>query len=131
MPISSHVIDSSDLTVFTVVGEMTFDTQIGAIQKFFKGVPTSNIIWDMRKFEGNRISKEELLNIVAFVKENAAGRTVGKTALVTGRELDFGIAGMMEAYSFIKELSWQTQPFRSMADAFQWINEDRSKSLTG
>jgi hypothetical protein len=126
MSITSHVIDSSDLTVFTVVGEMTFNDQIGVLRGFYEGSPTANVIWDMRKLEGNRASKEELQDIVAFVKKNATGRTGGKTALVTGSELDFGIARMMEAYAFIRELSWQTQPFRSMADAFQWINEDRS-----
>lgn len=122
MTISLHHDDTKDLTIFTAVGELTFDKQIAVLRDFYDGTPTANVLWDMRKIEGNRISAEELQKIITFIKRHSDKRPHGKTALVSAKDIDFGLSMMSHAYAENENLPWKIIPFRSMDKAIKWIN---------
>jgi hypothetical protein len=114
---------SRDLTIFTASGELTYAEQMTVLQAFYGGDPTANTVWDFRAIEGNRISSEEVGKIISFVKQKVDRRKKGKTALVSGSDLDFGLSRISEVYADIENLPWQIRAFQSMDDALKWIDE--------
>ena len=122
MPVSSSTDDTRSLTIFTVVGELTFEEQMKALRAFYSGSPTANVLWDFRLMEGNRSSSTELVRLFSYIKSNQEKRSNGETALVAATDLDFGLSRVSETLSHINELPWDIQAFRSMNDALQWID---------
>jgi len=110
------------LTIFTVKGELTFQEEMEALKAFYGGEPTSNVLWDFRLMEGNRLTSAELNQLFNFIKKNQEKRPQGKTALVAASDLDFGLSRASETYSQIKRLPWEIRAFRSMDQALKWIN---------
>ncbi|MBN2107697.1 MAG: hypothetical protein JW832_09735 [Deltaproteobacteria bacterium] len=123
MPITASYERSGDLTVFTAAGELTYEEQLAALQEFYDGNPTANVLWDFRSIKGNRITTEELNKIIVFIKRRESKRPHGKTALVARTDLDFGLSRVSQAYADIHELPWQIRAFRSMDEALMWIEE--------
>lgn len=124
MTIFSSCDDTKDLTIFTVEGSLTFDEQIATLQEFYSGDPTANVLWDFRGHKGNRISSEEVQKIISLVKSYGNKRPKGKTALVSKKDLDFGLSRVSEAYANIENLPWAIRSFRSMDEALKWINDE-------
>jgi hypothetical protein len=125
MPVSSSTDDVRSLTIFTVVGELTFEEQMKTLRAFYGGSPTANVLWDFRMMEGNRLSSVELERLFSFIKSNQNKRPTGKTALVSANDLDFGLSRVSETLSQIKELPWGIQAFRSMDEALRWIGSNK------
>ena len=111
------------MTVFTVAGALTYAEQLAALQEFYDGNPTANVLWDFRSIEGNRITIEELNKIIVFIKRRESKRPHGKTALVSTTDLDFGLSRMSQTYADIHNVPWQIRAFRSMDEAIKWIKE--------
>lgn len=124
MAITSHINDAQRLTIFTVSGELVFDDLVLALHGFYQGAPTANVIWDLRKTEGNQLSAKELRKAAAFLKQHAGKRPQGKTALVAVSNLDFGLARVIMTYAEIENLPWHFRTFRSMSEAIGWLGAD-------
>jgi len=121
MTITTTIDQALDLTIFTAEGELTFDKQMNALREFYSGNPTANVIWDFRKIVGNRISSQELLKIITFIKQHGKKRPSGRTALIAASDLDFGLSRMGQAYADVEHLTWDMEVFRSMSSALRWI----------
>ncbi len=102
LPFSDEV---KNLTVFTVVEELTFDEYMAALRESYTGAPTANVLCDMPVIEGNRISPEELRKIIAFIKQHENKRPRGKMALVSTTDLDYDLSRMSGSYAEIGKLS--------------------------
>ncbi len=114
-----------DLTVFTATGELTFAAQVEALKSFYEGKPTRYVIWDLTGITGNRVSSEELRDIIAYTKRHADKRPGGKTALVVSTRLDFGLGRMGGAMAEIEDTPWEVVPFYTLDEALAFIAEDR------
>ena len=123
MTLSISFDNSRDLTIFTVQGELTLREQIDALQQFYSGTPSANVVWDFRMVTGDRISSEELREIITFIKAHENKRPTGKTALVSRTDLDFGLSRMSQAFGDAENLPWEIQGFRSITEAIKWIDE--------
>jgi hypothetical protein len=124
MTIASSYDEIRDLTVFTVEGELTFDAQMTTLKEFYSGVPTANVLWDFRAIEGIRVSSKELYEIILFIKRHKSKRPQGKTALVSSKDIDFGLSRVSQAYADYEKLPWEMKAFRSMKEALKWIDRD-------
>lgn len=122
MPIITTIDKRIDLTVFTVSGEMTYKEQAAALKDFYDAKPTANVLWDLRKQEGHRLTHEELQDIIVYVKSRETVRRTGKTAMVSNSDLDFGLARMIATFAEMENLPWEIQAFRTMDQALKWIN---------
>jgi hypothetical protein len=123
MAISTSFDESRNLTVFTAEGNLTFDEQIIVLREFYAGKPTPNVIWDFRSAVGERISAQEIMKIIEFIKSHGKSRPGGKTALVAGDSLSFGLSRMGQAYADNENVPWEMKAFRSMDEAIRWIEE--------
>lgn len=124
MPVERSTDADRDLTVFVGSGELTFEDQMVALREFYGNEPTAHVVWDFRGIEGSRITPAQLRSIVAFVAEQRDKRPGGKTALVSGTDLDFGLSRMSQAYADSARVEWTIEVFRTMDEALAWLTEE-------
>lgn len=123
MPLSIDIDRILDLTTFTLSGEIKVNDPIDALGEYYKDNPTRKAIWDFREVSGNRVSSEELRQMIMFAKQHEGLRKDGKTALVAGTDLDFGLARMADSLAAVEDFSVKIRTFRSMEEAAAWLDE--------
>src|SRR5262245_60668042 len=85
-----------DVTVFTVVGEVDAELLLTQILSFLKGEPTPLTLWDITQGTLEGISSRDLRWIVERMAPLAHRRKGGRTAIVSPRDLDFGMSRMFQ-----------------------------------
>lgn len=124
MPVAIEVERENQLTIFKVTGDATFEEGLAANKQFYAGNPTKNVIWNFSKARLHKITNSQFQKIVDSVKHLTGKREGGKTAFVVSRDLEFAISRMMEVFTEMNNSPLQTQVFKSMDGAIQWLNED-------
>jgi hypothetical protein len=110
-----------DLTIFTVIGETTAEALIEQLEPFMAGEPTSLVLWNLTEGTMANISADGFRQVVAKVKPNAFRRKGGKTALVFSKDVDYGLGRMVEVFTGVAEMGFETKSFRDVASARQWL----------
>jgi len=121
-----QVESESDLTVFTVVGEVTTSDARNAIQKFYEGNVTLNVLWDLTKSDVSKLSADDVHSIAHTPRKYAEMRKGGKTAIVAPTDIAFGLTRMYEFMTEIQNYSFNTQAFRTTQEAYRWLLEEDS-----
>jgi len=117
-------IDSQyDLTTFTVVGKVAAEVVRNAIQKFYEGNVTMNVLWDLSGSDLSSITSSEINGIAKTPRKYASMRTGGKTAIVAPTDLTFGLTRMYGIMTEVQDLPFETQVFRTTEEAHQWLLE--------
>jgi hypothetical protein len=119
-------IDSkNNLTVFTVIGKVTANDLIATITDFYESSVTSNVLWNLNKGDLSEISSADVKNIVSLSLKYAEKRSSGKTAIAGGSDdLTFGLSRMYEIIKEGADLSFETQTFRDVKEAYVWLISD-------
>jgi hypothetical protein len=113
---------SSDLTIFTVIGQVTHDEIKEVINEFYEGVTSKNVLWDLNRGNFELISNEEIQDLVNIPRSQYLARKGGKTAIVAGKDLAYGMARIYEARSRTDPVPFETRIFRTIEEANQWLN---------
>lgn len=117
-------IDSQyDLTTFTVVGKVAAEVVRNAIQKFYEGNVTMNVLWDLSGSDLSSITSSEINGIAKTPRKYASMRTGGKTAIAAPTDLTFGLTRMYGIMTEVQDLPFETQVFRTTEEAHQWLLE--------
>lgn len=124
MPITIHTAFSTELTTFKVRGALIFDEVMAAVQSFYEGEPTANVLWDLVDTSEIRITSDQLQKIVDFQPRYAGKRSSGKTAFAANKDLQFGMSRVFQAHSRIKDAPYSVGVFRSTQEAMDWIAKD-------
>ena len=112
----------SDLTIFTVIGQVTHEEIKEAINEFYEGVASKNVLWDLSKGNFEMISNVDIQQLASIPKSQYMARKGGKTAIVADKDLAYGMARIYEARSQADSLPFETKIFRNIEDAYQWLN---------
>ena len=72
-----------------------------------------------RQFTFKNVSR--IANYVTWFKESREG---GKTAIVSPRDLEFGIGRMFDTFGEIKNVKFEIRVFRNLPAAREWLGED-------
>ena len=123
MEITKHIDKSKELTVFTVKGVLNFDDTMPVVKAFYDGDPTKHVIWDMSDITEIHLTSEEVEKIATFPPRIEGKRELGKTAFVAQKDILFGLSRMFEAYSSIVNSPYPIMVFRSIEEAYKWIDE--------
>jgi hypothetical protein len=123
MTMTRSVDQEKQLTVFTAVGDLSFDRMMSAIEPFYKEHPTKNVLWDFRKASLKPLSSQDIENIVNWVKEHAEIRKGGKTVWVVSETADYGMIRMMSIHGELGEVPFGLNVFYSMEEAIQWLEK--------
>jgi hypothetical protein len=121
----ASIIGSSDparsLTVLTVSGALTADEVIRALVGFFEGDVTRDLVWDFTGADLSALNRVGMERIIAVAKDGARLRPDGRTALVVGQNLSFGLARMYELLSEVKGHPIHHRVFRDKGEALAWL----------
>lgn len=121
--IDKQVDESRDLTVYTAVGEVNGDDFVRAIETFYQGAITKNVLWDVGGADLRRVEPGEIKGIAKIPRQHFEERRGGKTAIVVASDLAFGLTRMYEIQTNVDEQPFETNVFRSLDDAYSWLDE--------
>jgi len=65
MPLSSHIDQSKELTIYTVSDKLTFDEAMAEVKLFYNH-PTKNVMWDLRSVSELKFSTEEVQSLAGL-----------------------------------------------------------------
>ena len=110
-----------DLTFIKVVGKVTAEDFHAWTADYYSGPTTKLNLWDLRQADLSAIGSDDLLEDAVRSKKVADRRQGGKTAVVSDKALEFGIARMRAVYAEIMEMPFAFQVFQTMAEARAWL----------
>ncbi len=110
------------LTVHTCSGKITFEELQDAVKQLYDGEPTANHLWNLEQADVSGISVEDITRLARFAKEYAPSRRSGKTAIVSSKDLGFGMARVYEIYADLVEQTVQLKTFRALEEAYSWLD---------
>lgn len=113
---------TADLTIFRVIGPVTPQEIKEAINEFYEGITTKNVLWDLARGNFELISNVDIQEFVSIPKSQYMARKGGKSAIVADTDLAYGMARVYEARSQAASLPFETKIFRNIEDAFQWLD---------
>jgi len=106
-----------DLTVFTAEGVLLADDVLQAVQSFYDGELTLNVLWDISGADVSSIQWPDIEKIVQISVAHGDTRVGGKTAVVATEDITFGLSRVYEMIKEPEHLPFQTRVFRSLEDA--------------
>lgn len=122
MPTEYNFDPAKSLFVCTVTGEVTFDQLVNFQIEYFEKYLAKNIILDLSLASVNKIETRDI-EAIAEISDSKKGLRPpnSKTAIVASSPVAFGLARMYLIYSELKDLPWESNVFKSMEDALDWI----------
>ncbi len=122
MPIDTQTYPSSQLTVFTVLGEVPFVDYASEVKKFYSNEPTRNTLWDLTQANVWKINAKDLESILAHVmKEYDDVRKGGKTALVTRDNHTVNLCRFIKYVAEMDNASFEVKIFSTISEAKDWL----------
>ena len=121
--ISNTVDHERKLTVVTCSGKITANELSDAIEKFYQGDPTPNTLWGLEQADLSGLRADDVMKIAILTKKLRPEGFPGKTAIVTSRDLGFGMGRMFETYAELEKHPVDLQVFRSLEEAYAWLDE--------
>ncbi len=112
----------NDLTVAKATGKMTSDDFKEWAEEYYVGDKITSLhLWDVTEADLSEITIEEIKEDAKRTKLLAGVRNGGKTAIVTHKDLEFGISRMSQAHHEIEVESVEYHTFRSIDEAKEWL----------
>ena len=124
MPIHRTYFDKN-LTIFVVHDEATYEEVMVALEVLYVNHPTLNVLWDIRQGTMVKLPYEKLLEIAEYVSRFSDKRSGGKTALVTSKPVDYGIARIFNTLAEIKEVPFIHRVFYDYDEAIAWLRGEK------
>ncbi len=116
---------NSPVVKVTTSGEIDADEINSIIFDIERACLTYNtqfVIVDQSKSSAQKISGDEILGIAQMTAKLNKSLAGGRLAVILVSELDYGLGRMWEAYISGK-LSFESELFRNLNSAEQWIDE--------
>ncbi len=111
-----------DLTIVKATGKMKPDDFQEWTAKYYKGKVTSLCIWDLTQADLSALKTNDLIDDAKQTKNLSSVRKGGKTAIVTGNSLEYGLSRMLEVYYDIENVPFEVQVFDAMDKAEKWLS---------
>lgn len=110
-----------DLTIFTIVGEITFDEVLDHTRTFLSGKPSKLALWDFTSGTIARISSQELKEIAKQGDVISARIEGGKGAILAPKDIDYGMSRIFQVFSEIEDFPLEVEIFRDLNAAKKWL----------
>ena len=89
----------------------------------FDGGARSNDLWDFRGCEmGENLVYQAVVNLVSYIRTLRKDRWHRKSALIVGKDFQFGMARMYE--SLTEGMPHESRVFRDEQKAMAWLEEE-------
>lgn len=111
----------NDLTVMTVTGRTEAGEVIRAIDDWYAGSPTTNILWDFSEAELEDVEVAEVNRIAQTARKYADRRKAGRTALVFSKDVGYGLGRMFGTLQEVRGSGVRYRSFRTYDEALSWL----------
>jgi hypothetical protein len=123
MPVQTTVETDANIVIHTVTVSLSLEEITSTLDALLENPdfqPTMNTLWDIREANVAEWSVEGVQTVVSHVGTHAGQRgSHYKSAIVTARNVDFGLSRMYEAYGHGLPLT--VRVFRDMNGARKWV----------
>jgi len=124
MPITRQTSKSKNLTTIMATGEITVAEIFEIVKSFKSQPPAKNILWDFSEANPtDSFNDTDMKRIASLAKSNLGSRPNCKTAFVATDNLQFGLTRMYMTYLEFQDITHETQVFRTLDKANQWLEE--------
>jgi hypothetical protein len=120
--VKTKIDSSASLTLHTVNGVITTAEILNVVDDYYKGTITKLILWNFFESDVNQISVEDVRMLARLTKKYCKSRPGGKTALVFGRSVDYGVGRMFQILSGMSDDNVEFMPFSDMSSALEWLD---------
>jgi len=104
-----------------VSGRVDAGDVVRAIDEWYAGSPTPNILWDFSDTELEDIEVSDINRIAQTARKYAERREDGRTAMVFSREVGFGLGRMFSTLQEVRGSGVRYRSFRSYEEALSWL----------
>jgi hypothetical protein len=112
---------SRDLTVVKATGKMTSDDFLDWTANYYSGSTTLHVLWDLSEANLSELNTGNIRDDAKLTKSLADKRKGGKTAIVSGNALEYGLSRMLETFYEMEEVPFEVQVFYNINDAMEWL----------
>lgn len=112
---------SADLMVIQATGPLTEERARAAIEEFYAGDPTRGLIWDLRQADLTAFSTDQILATIKLAMGFSHHREGGRSALVVGEDLAFGLSRMYQNWAEAQNHPIPHGVFRDLDQARAWV----------
>ncbi|MEN8245590.1 MAG: hypothetical protein ABFS43_11890, partial [Thermodesulfobacteriota bacterium] len=113
---------SCDLTTFICNDDLSFHEIVEILIRFYRGIdnpPTKRVLWNLSDASMGSLSMEEIRQIANLSIDNEEIMRDGKTAIVAPRDIDFGLARVLAAWTTGSHSDLMV--FRTLNEATEWL----------
>lgn len=110
-----------DLTIFTVVGDATFDEIWDQTRIFLSGNPSRLTLCDFTPGTMRAISNQEIKKIAvqgASISDRIEG---GRAAILAPNDIDYGMSRVFKIFSQLSTFPLEIEVFRDINSARKWL----------
>lgn len=113
----------AELTIVTLWGDLSSQEIIDIMNEYYeKDSPTKNLLYDARQATIEFVPTIDIERIMDHAKDLAVVRPRGsKTAMVAGKELEYGIGRMVQTFAEIRDMEVEFMVFKSLPKALEWL----------
>ncbi len=111
----------NDLTIVTAAGRMKPVDFQEWTASYYRGRVTSLTLWDLRQADLSEIKAEDLRKDAIHTRNMAVVRKGGKTAIVSGDALAYGLSRMLETFYELENVPFDMEVFRDVEEAKSWL----------
>ncbi len=97
----------NDLTIFEVMGEITFNDVSDQTHTFFSGKQSKLVLWDFTSGTVANISNQEVQTIAKIGMATSARIKGGKAAILTPKDVDYGISRVFQVFSEVEKFPFE------------------------
>ncbi|MBC2734148.1 MAG: hypothetical protein HF981_07310 [Desulfobacteraceae bacterium] len=112
---------TKDLTIIKAVGRMKPADFQEWTATYYAGTVTPLALWDLSEADLSEIQTDDLKKDASHTKSLSDVRKGGKTAIVTGNSLEYGLSRMLSAFYEFEQMPFEVQVFESMDEATKWL----------
>jgi len=119
--ISIRFLPSEQRVVVTGEGDLAVSDMMDAASRIYSDAQFEPDMRMMADFRAARLmlSADNVWTIAGFVSRNLELRGKGRCAVVTGRDVDYGVVRMAQAY--LDDVAVELSAFRNIEDAEGWL----------
>jgi hypothetical protein len=121
--IDTNIDTSFQLTIHTIVGEVSAEEISDKIKTYSESGPTDFVLWDFSRAGLDKIKSHHVEQFISLTSQYSSYRKGGKTALVFSSDLGFGLGREFDTYLDLKGSRIPYMTFRRKEDALQWLFE--------
>lgn len=110
------------LTTFVATGQVTARELFAAYAEFLAESPTPLVLWDLTDATLAYVQAPDVRHLARDLARIDIGRRLkGKSALLCSRQVDFGIARMLQTYLELESYGAHVVAFTDRARALDWL----------